>query len=75
MNAYSLTLLHVFRQDSGSSGGRAMDAAWQQPVNGSRAAAAVAEAAASQQATNSRAAGWKDIGGGGGSRAVAVEAA
>ncbi len=50
MNAHSFTSLCVDRQDSGSDGGRAMEAARQQCGNGRRAAAVVAEAAASQQA-------------------------
>jgi hypothetical protein len=52
-----------------------MEASRQQCSNGSRAAAEVAEAAVSQQAASSGAAGWQDIGGRGGGRAVEVEAA
>jgi hypothetical protein len=75
MNAHSFTSLCVDRQDSGSGRGRATEAAWQQCSNGSRAAALVAEGAASQQAASSRVAGWQDISGRGGGRAVAAEEA
>jgi hypothetical protein len=61
--------------NSGNGSGRATEAARQQRSNGSRAEAVEAAVAATQQAESSRVAGWQDIGGRGGSRAVAAEAA